>query len=450
MSAKGDRRNEGAKFSASTFKTFFMLVLGQIFSLAISVLTARTLGPAGKGIAAVVLLYPTLLFTLGHLSIYRAILSHVGEARYSMRDFCGTVGFFAFAVSIFLIGGFWCVYSWYPEFFIRSVSPGLILLGLSALPFFLINQFYASIIQTQDKIAQVNLIMFIQPFATCLVLFVVWALAGLTITRVVACYVVANIVAAGLALWLCARLFPGGWLIRWGLLRAVVADGLKLHAGVISIYLFLKIDQLMLSHYRGDSSLGFYTISVSYSELLLLVPTAIQTVFYAKVTGLLKDKADIVPMTLFSYRHNLLALLLLSAVLSLGVYPFIILFYGRDFLPALRPFLVLLPGAFFLYWNNVLANYMVSTRRFWTISMISGATAFLNIVLNMIFIPRWDATGAACASSLAYVLAGAAYIGAFLKFSGLAPGDFWCNLRLSRDDFSLYRDYIRSLWLRNR
>jgi O-antigen/teichoic acid export membrane protein len=432
-----------ARFVAGTAGVSFS---GHIFSFFVSVLVARMLGPTAKGLVAVVLLYPTLLFTIGHLSINRAIISHMGLSRYPVRDFCGTLGFFAFLMSVFLIAGFCGGYRLFPAFFIRSVDPSVIYLGLSVLPLFFITQLYSGILQTQQEITKLNIVSFSQAFFTFVILFLLYGLGGLTIVRVVASYVMANALTAALALGFVARLFPGRWSLRAGLLLDLILDGLKLHAGVIAAVIFLKIDQLMLSQYRGPASVGFYTISVSYSELLLLVPAAIQNVFYAKISRMLAEKIDIVPKTLLVYRHNFYLLLFLSVFLALASYPLILIFYGRAFLPSVAPFLVLLPGAFFLYLNNVLTNYLVGTQRFWVVSVISVGAALLNVALNMLFIPRWGAVGAALSSSLTYALVGLATIRVFLHFGGLRTADLCSSLRLTGDDISLYRQFVLSLF----
>ena len=448
MTALSEKRNVkvGLNFARFVAGTAGVSLSGLVFSFLVSILAARALGPTAKGIVTIVLLYTTLLFTIGHLSINRAIISHAGLSRYSVRDFCGTLGFFALLMSVLLFAGFWGGYRIFPSFFITSVGPSVIFLGFLILPFFFINQLYSGILQTQNEINKLNAIIFSQAFFTFLVMAVMMGFGGLTIVRVVWAYVIANAISASLALVFALRLYPGSWHFRPSLLKGLVIDGLKLHAGVIAVIIFLKIDQLMLSRYRGASSVGFYTISVSYSELLLLVPTAIQNVFYAKISRMLAEKIDLVPKTLLVYRHNFYLLLLLSVVLALGAYPFIILFYGPAFLPSVMPFLVLLPGAFFLYWNNILTNYLVGTQKFWVISAVSVGAAILNILLNMFFIPRWDASGAAFASSITYFLVGLAYIKVFMHYGRLSPRAFWGNLRFTRDDLALYKEVFRSIF----
>lgn len=436
----------GLNFSRFVVQTVGVSLCGHVFSLLSSILVARTLGPAGKGVVAVVLLYPTFLFAVGHLSIYRVIVSHMGLSGYSILDFCGTLGFFLAAMSIFLLGIFWGCYLLFPSFFVQTVSPSVVGMGLLILPLFFINQLYGGILQTQEKITQFNRVAFAQSFSIFMVLIFMYASGGLTLFRVVLSYVIANAVAAGLAVWYVVHFFPGVWTLRWGLLRDLVIDSLKLHPGVIAILVFLKIDQLMLQHYRGAASVGFYSVSVSYADLLLLVPAAIQNVFYGKISRMLSEKIDLVPKTLLVYRHSFYLLVILSVFLAVSVYPVVLLFYGRSFLPSVAPFAVLLPGILFLYANNILTNYMVATKKFLVISATSVVAALFNIALNMLLIPVWDAVGAAFSSSLTYLLVGAVYIVVFMRLSRMSFEDFCLNLRLTGSDLSLYRETWQSIF----
>ncbi len=448
MTTQQPQPAEGLNFSRFVAQTVGLSVFGHALSLLASILVARSLGPSGKGVVAVVILYPTFLFTLGHLSVYRAVVSRVSSPRYQMRDFCGTLGFFALAMSALLLLGFGLAYRFFPYFFIHSVRAEVLWLGLSILPLFLINQLYGAILQARGEIAKFNRVAFSQTLFSFVALSLMYAAGGLTIWRVVFSYAIANVLAASLAFGYTARLFPGGWVVRWELLKDLVTDGLKLHAGIIGTIIFLKIDQLMLAQYRGASSVGLYTVSVSYAELLLIVPAAIQNVFYGKISRMLSEKIDLVPGTLLVYRHNAYLLFFSSLALASLAYPTIFLFYGRSFTASTSLFFILLPGIFFLYLNNILTNFLVATRNFWVVSLVSIGAALINVLLNMFFIPRWGAVGAAFSSCLTYLAVGTSYIIVFMRLSRVSAGSFWRNLLLTPDDLSLYKSSWRSIFFR--
>lgn len=432
-------------FARPMFETFSVLAVIQVMSVLISVMTARILGPAGKGIVAVAILYPTLLFTLGHLSVYRALTIHVGEKKYSLKASCGTMACFIAGISVLLIGGFMFFYSRIPALFLREVSWRGILLALSILPCFLTVQIYSSLLQTQGKIRQMNIINIVQTAAALAAMVIFLYVLKQGPKGAIASYFLANLLAAAGAVWFISKIVPWPWSVDFGILNKMVTDGIKLHFGVIGIFLFLKIDQLMLNYYRSSSSVGFYTVAVSLADLLLLIPAATQNVFYSKITSLLSDKEGMTDKIWRVYRHSFLLLSVYSLFLALVARFLIVLFYGRPFLPALAPFFILLPGVFFLYLNNVLINGLVTMRRFAQISAVSVAGAFLNVLLNRALIPRYDAAGAALASTITYVAVGLAIMLVFLRASRTTFGDFIKKFSFSSQDFMLYRVFFTTL-----
>ena len=118
--------------------------------------------------------------------------------------------------------------------------------------------------------------------------------------------------------------------------------------------------------------------------------------------------------------------------------PLIKLFYGDLFLPSFTPFLILLPGVFYLWTNNILTNYLVGMKRFLVISFIACIASIFNIFLNLIFIPRYGAQGAALASTITYVIIGTLTIVAFLRTSKYKLTKFIKELAFNRSDLMLY------------
>lgn len=432
------RHTAGLDFASLTAQTFVVFILTQAFSLAVSVIVARMLGPTGKGVVAVLILYPTLLFTVGHLSLFRALTVHVGLKQYSLESYCGSLLFFIGLVSFFLTVGFMAVFVYFPRFFSENLPFDLILLSLLLVPFFLLIQLFASLLQTQNKVGLMNIVSLAQSVFTLAILLVGFIFVKKGISVVVLAYVAANMLAAMTAVFFVRKLAPGPWALDFSLLKRLVADGFKLHLGVIAVFLYLKIDQLMLDHYRSFLAVGLYSVAVSLTDLLQLIPLAIQNVFYAKIATQLNNKTQLDQKTLVVYKHNFILLSALGLFLVLAARPAIDLFFGKAFHNAFWYFLLLGPGAFFLYLNNVLINYLVAMRRFLLVSSIAVAGAFLNIILNIIFIPRYDAAGAAVASTITYVCVGVFVIVAFLKVSKCGFAVFMKNFKVNPGDLDIY------------
>ena len=93
--------------------------------------------------------------------------------------------------------------------------------------------------------------------------------------------------------------------------------------------------------------------------------------------------------------------------------PMLTVVFGEDFAPAAPALVALLPGVFFLSLYTILANYLAAIG-LPAIAVVAPFLALvLNVVLNLLLIPPYGATGAALASSAAYLalfLVGLSYI----------------------------------------
>ena len=433
--------------TAQTFSVFFVI---QIIAVFMSIITARLLGPSGRGIVAVVILCPTLLFNLGHLSIHRVLTTQVNQGRHSFNVYCGTVLFFISVMTLFCCGVFSWIYMHHRHIFFHDVniSFSLVLMGLGLLPFLFIVHLFSSLLQTREKIEQMNLVLLAQTMIAFLAIFIFVLLAKMGIAGAVAAYLLANICSALLCLYYVFKICPWPWAVSFPLLKGIMADGMRLHIGVISVFLYQKIDQLMLAHYKETSDVGFYAVAVSFTELLLLIPLATQNIFYAKLSQVKEAdvRHEMIDSAMRVYKHSLFLLICSGIFLAFSFTTLIKIFYGTAFLPSFMPFLILLPGAFFLYVNNILSNYIIGTRHFLAMSFMASIAAILNIILNIFLIPAYGANGASVASTITYVLLGCALIVCFVRVSGLGFLDFLRRLVFRKADFELYGDYSKQVF----
>jgi O-antigen/teichoic acid export membrane protein len=99
-----------------------------------------------------------------------------------------------------------------------------------------------------------------------------------------------------------------------------------------------------------------------------------------------------------------LVMLIVVITAIISAKPVINFLFGKEFLLAIRPFVWLMPGIYFISIQNILVkylavkNYPVIIIYTWTISLI------LNIFLNLYFIRTYGIVGASLASTITYIL----------------------------------------------
>jgi O-antigen/teichoic acid export membrane protein len=96
-------------------------------------------------------------------------------------------------------------------------------------------------------------------------------------------------------------------------------------------------------------------------------------------------------------------LALAAVVLMSAAGPLIRGIYGREFLGAVRPLMLLVPGVVAWGAGRILAQFIsYNAGRPHLCTVVALVGAVLNIAGNLYSIPRWGLSGAAVASSLSY------------------------------------------------
>jgi O-antigen/teichoic acid export membrane protein len=122
------------------------------------------------------------------------------------------------------------------------------------------------------------------------------------------------------------------------------------------------------------------------------------------------------------------------AVLLLLVSPFFIPFiFGIDFIDAVYPFIILLPGVIIFTLTTILAAYFAGINRQDINLKISFFCFFTIFIGDLILVPKYGMEGAAVASCIGYILSG---VSSLYVFSKLSKSNFKELLILRKKDFS--------------
>ncbi|MFC3958597.1 polysaccharide biosynthesis C-terminal domain-containing protein [Halovivax cerinus] len=171
--------------------------------------------------------------------------------------------------------------------------------------------------------------------------------------------------------------------------------------GTFSLY---HVDVVLLQTFYGSHETGLYRASLQISEFLWFVPIVVGTVFIHSLSELWsRDRTDLVEeIAARSTRYTIVVTLLFALGVAALAEPFVALYFGEDFLPAVGPLLVLLPGAFGFAIARQLFSVGQAKGALRVLIAATGSAAALNLVLNLLLIPPYGMWGAAVATSTSY------------------------------------------------
>lgn len=176
-----------------------------------------------------------------------------------------------------------------------------------------------------------------------------------------------------------------------------------------TIFIFLTMslyhtDVLLLQHFTTSRITGIYKSALVIAEFLWFVPIAIQTVFIHSSSELWSNEKINQLQTLSSRttRYNILLLVLLVLGIVALARPFVRIYFGREFLELITPLLFLLPGAMGFAIARPIYAINQGIGRMKLLILATGCSAIINLVLNVLLIPRLGMTGAAISTSIGY------------------------------------------------
>jgi len=192
--------------------------------------------------------------------------------------------------------------------------------------------------------------------------------------------------------------------------------GAKAYIQNLAIHLLYRADLYLLALFRSAEEVAYYAIAMSLVRIIWYLPDSVGLVLFPKLARMGENSgrqftAVICRWTLLVTAGMALALAAIGGVLV----PFI---YGADYSVALRPLLILLPGAVVITAYKVVVRDFISrdSQKMPVLTAVLGLVA--NVMLNLVLIPKLGAAGSALAATLSYTIATGGLLLVFITESG--------------------------------
>lgn len=403
------------KFVKDTVATFSATILGVMLGLVSSILVARVLGPEGKGAYSLVMLIPTVLALVANMGIGVANAYFGGARKESWPDLVANSLTSAVVLGALAGGAFAAYYFAFHPHFLREVEGQWLVIGLLTVPFSLWVSYFNYCLLGQKRIRAYN-VMQVVPAVLSLVLVAVTLALKMGVLGIVVASAVSTGFCAVLSLLLVLRATGISRAFQPRLLMRSARYGLQANLGNIIQFLNYRLDVVIVAYFMDVAAVGYYSIAVAMAEVLWYLPGTVGTLVFARTIGINSDDANrstprICRNTLFITIIAALVLFVLSRFVILGL-------YGSEFLPAVRPLWILLPGVVSLSICKILCNELASRGRPLVNAVAAAVSLAVNAPLNVLLIPRWGISGAAFASTVSYTVTAAVTLAVFTRISG--------------------------------
>jgi O-antigen/teichoic acid export membrane protein len=260
-----------------------------------------------------------------------------------------------------------------------------------------------------------------------------WLAAGLTVTRAALAWVASSAIGVVVMFWQAER---GAGVARPSprLLLESIHFGIRAWVGGLARLLNFRIDQILMGFLATEAALGIYAVAVNASEALLYLPAATATALLPVAAR--ADARERVERTLRAFRSTALVTAgagVAAAVLGPVLIPVV---FGSAFDGSVVPFLFLVPGALGFAATAIFSSALMASSYPGLSSLGPFVSLAAGVALDLLLIPRFGASGAAAAASVAFLAGGFVALAAFRRRNPFV----WRALLLPRrDDLVLFR-----------
>ncbi len=413
--------------------TFAMRIANVACAAGLGILTARMLGPAGKGLYALPVVEAGLVISaFGGLSNATSyfLLNRRLSASYLRSVSLVALGLVAVGVLALVPIAFFGGHGW-------SALPAMLALPASAA----VNVATGFAIGIR-RVRYPSLLNVATTITTLALMGFGFLIAGRTPQVAISAWILGSSAIALFAVAFIAR--------NARALRGPDVVGLREYGrfcvkvsfvNLVSLFNY-RADLYMVALWTTPANLGLYTAAIAAAESLL-VPTQVAALVTTPHIGGL-DVGTAGRLTARCVRNNLLIAVLVCGALYALAGPVVHFLYGTAFMPMLPALRVLLFGVLALSLGSPISTYFTLKLGHPEVPLrLATLSAAICVVVCVLSIPRFGITGAALGSTSGYAVA---QIGAILYFSKRASLGLRFILIPTLGDFRLYASFLAGVY----
>ena len=392
------RRFVAAKTGASAIlQTAVANIAVQAINIASGVLTARTMGPAGRGTLAAVIMWPQFLAYALTLGLPVSSIYWLKRRPELASELAGTslllsvlLGFAAALVGVVAIP---LSLHAYPLSTIRFAQFWVIVTPLALGAVTVMSQ-----VRSADSFMHFNLFRFLSPLSVLLVLVIERATGRLTAENAALSYLLAATPATVWITWWVWRMFKPTLQHFRECTRLLLGYGVRAWGADLLSTIASQIDRILVVGLLNPESMGLYVVAQSAAGILGILPNAVAPVTLPRSSG--ASNEFILELTGRAVRITLFVMVMAATPLLVFGSLLLRLVYGSQFGEAaiVLPFLVIeaiLDGL-----TSVMSQAFLAAGFPGTVTLLQGTGLLSSIPLLYLLIPRFGLRGAGCALML--------------------------------------------------
>jgi len=168
---------------------------------------------------------------------------------------------------------------------------------------------------------------------------------------------------------------------------------------MVFIMIYLRIDQLLLFQMKGAEAVGYYAAAVKLTEIFNIVPAAFMFSILPLLSSYFVTSLDKLEQV-YELCFRFMSIFIMPVVIGIFVLagPLVKAIYGEGYLMSIPALKILIWSEIFTFLGVVHINLLISTGLQKLDFIFTSTGAVVNVILNLLLIPRYGIAGASVAT----------------------------------------------------
>lgn len=389
------------KIISNTGWLFADKILQMGLALVVGVWVARYLGPQQFGLFNYAASFVGMFSPLVNMGLNSIVVRDITRNPLQKNETLGTafgLSFFGGILSLLLSIGF--IYLLEPGESLTHLLVGIFALGSLLEAFNTIDLWFQSQLQSKQTVLAKKTAYILMCVVRVWLIQVQAPITSFALTRLV------EIVLSNLAIITVYKV-KGNLITSWrfNLKRAkeLLREGFPLVISGAAVYVYAKIDQIMLGNFLADKSqLGFYSAAVRVAEIFDFLPMIIASSLLPKLTQMKDEGSNYKKQIQIYFDMMILMWLIVAIPVSIFAPQIVLLLYGESYAPTASLLAIYIWGQFSANLCVARSTYLTIENKLHYTLYISFIGALINITLNLFLIPKYQALGATITTIITY------------------------------------------------
>jgi O-antigen/teichoic acid export membrane protein len=390
------------RYFTNTGWLFLERILGMFISLLVGVYVARYLGPDNYGLLSYANSFVGLFMFLATLGLDSILVRELVRDEKKRDELLGTTFILKIIGSLLLLGVVLATVKVTTNDSFTNLLIFIIALGTIFQSFQVIDFYFQSKVLSKYTV-YIQIISEI--LSATMKLILIFLKKNLLYFAIV--ILIENIVlaAGSMVMYTKQKLSFFNWKLKYNLAKNLLKNSWPLMLSSITISIYMRIDQVMIKNILDTKAVGNYAVAVRLVEIWYFIPIAVTKSFFPAIINAKKISEKLY----YERLQKLYDLMTWSAIgialpIMLFSHNIIKLLFGIQYQEAVGVLQIYVWASVFVFLGCASGRWFLVENLQLLGSIYSFLGSILNVLLNILLIPKYGIIGAAWATLISYII----------------------------------------------